>query len=249
MNTTRKLLFAVTTALTGFALSAPAAVVIYQDDFNGSGAGTLNGTAPDVAPGAETWIASGLWNDAGAKPSPNHGSAFLPFTPVALKTEVYQLSMDVNPDAINNPNWMSLGFTGTTNTGNWLANDIYAWMLNRMNDGVQTFRGPGTSNGATHASSDPGWVNLMVQLNTRNANWSVEWYLDGQLIRNTLNSFATNPTITHVGFSGYDTTTGVVDNFLLQRVEAPLPEPSTAIFAMFGFFLLRGLRTKQDDYC
>ena len=52
-----------------------------------------------------------------------------------------------------------------------------------------------------------------------------------------------------VGFSGYDTTTGVVDNFLLQRVEAPLPEPSTAIFAMFGFFLLRGLRTKQDDYC
>ena len=145
-------------AIALFAGSAHAQTLFF-DDFSGVG-GALNGTAPDTAPGAETWIASGLWNDAGQKSSNGQASAFLPFVPQQLSSEVYVLSMDVNPDASTSSDWFSLGFSQSNNTTTWQGggNNTVAWMLNRESDGVQTFLGPITAGAATHADSAAGTV-------------------------------------------------------------------------------------------
>src|SRR5690348_7440849 len=83
--------------------------VIYQDSFSGSG--NLNGAAPDVRPGAETWVAED-WQANGTitAPATSIGSnSFLPFIPAAGK--VYSLSLEVNPTTATDPTtWFAMGF-------------------------------------------------------------------------------------------------------------------------------------------
>ena len=232
-------------------LTAPAAV-IFEDDFSGSGAGNLNGTAPDIALGAETWLAHTDWSDAGEKTTFGQRSAFLPFTPVQLTNQRYYLRATLNNDSSSSSDWFALGFYQGSDVDFtiWNGNDAVAWMLDRENnDPIQTFLGPQTALGANHASSIDGPVDFMILLDTRFTQWSAEWYVNNQLIRNSSNTFGTNPNITHIGFSAFQDATGSVDFFQFGRVDAALPEPSTAIFSVFGFFLLRGLRAKQEEYC
>ena len=127
----------------GLCSTAPAAV-IFSHDFSGGGGG-LNGTAPDTAPGAETWASSGLFSDAGTKTVVGNAGAYLPFTPVTLSHSVYQLSMDVDLENTTDNDWFALGFTAGNNTGFPLysgSNLGVAWMLTRENgNNPQSFLG------------------------------------------------------------------------------------------------------------
>ena len=76
-------------------------------DFSGTGA-ALNGTAPDVAPGAETWTANGPFRDDGTIDGAVEGGALLPFDPVVNRQ--YTLSMDVTAP-VGTDRWVALGFT------------------------------------------------------------------------------------------------------------------------------------------
>ena len=213
--------------------------LIYQDDFSGSGANPLNGTTPDVSPGGETWVSSTLFNADGTKPANGTGGAFLPFSPVP--GNVYRISADLNPDISASTDWFNIGFAQGNNTAAAFynaGNDAVAWTLVRENDagGVfQTFRGPVTAFAQSH---DPGPdiigpVHVSIELDTRQANWSAEWFINGQLIRNNLNTFTTNPNITHVGFGALNQANGSFDNFMVANLSKPVPEPSTAMTLLF----------------
>jgi hypothetical protein len=205
--------------MAGLALPVGAAD-IYSDDFSGSG--NLSGTAPDVRPGAETWTASTTapaWQADGTITGNAHRNTWLPFTPVA--GNVYTASLDVDPNAgADVTQWFALGFSGapgTTNDFQNNSNNTNAWMLNRVqraaNGDLQTFLGPSTGGGVSHTTT-AGVVNLQVVLDTQPANWEVEWYRDGSLIRGPV-AYGSNPAINHVGFGRYGTAAGTVDNFNL----------------------------------
>jgi len=178
----------------------------------------------------------------------------LPFSPQPGK--IYRISADLNPDISGSSDWFALGFAqnNAVNTPfyNGGGNDAAAWGLVRENDAgamIQTFLGPVT---AFAQGYDPnpdlvGPVSLAIELNTFQANWSAEWYLNGQLIRNNLNTFGTNPNITHVGFGALNQANGTIDNFLLAEIGKPVPEPSTTMILFFGaaaLSLRRRLRTE-----
>ena len=194
--------------------------IIYSDDFDGSSAADLHGTAPDTRPGAQTWMAATQWKADGSKSTSANANAWLPFMPVAGNR--YYLSLDVNPDISGSADWFAIGFSNGSSTTNWhtSSDQVFGWMLNRENDGagdvVQTFVGPDTGSGASHDFNPDkvGPVKMEVVLDTQPANWTVEWREDGAPIRGP-EAFATNPTINYAGFGAWNTATGVVDDFSL----------------------------------
>ncbi len=195
--------------------------VIYGDNFSGTGA--LDGAVPNSAPGAEAWTSSPLWNADGTKAVNGTGSAWLPFSPEDGK--IYTLSADVNPDLSTSADWLALGFGGLAPGDMDQAqfqggvNLGTAWMLFRENDGfgsvIQTFRGPGTALGQSHDLTPDvvGSAKLEVILDTTEANWTIEWKIDGTTLRSL--AYTTNPTIQSVGIGGFNTATGAIDNFSL----------------------------------
>jgi len=203
------------------ALTQPAAAYdIYSDDFNGSG--DLSGTAPDVRPGSETWTASTTapaWQADGTITGNAHRNAWLPFAPTA--GNVYTASLDVNPNAPALDNdWFAFGFSAAAGTEAPFYDaglSSVAWMLNRVrrsaSSDMQTFLGPSTGGSANHTTTT-GVVNLKVVLDTQPANWEVEWYRNGSLIRGP-DPYGSNPTINHVGFGRVSDAAGTVDNFNL----------------------------------
>jgi len=204
---------------------------VYYDNFDGSGAADLNGTAPDVRPGPETWTAADAWKADGSKSSGGTRSAWLPLVPDAGK--LYTLSLDVNPDVSGSSDWFALGFNSNNLTDQFHdgGNTGFAWLLNRENDAsssvVQTFLGGGTSGAASHDFNPDkvGFVNLKVQLDTRDSAWTAEWFVDGSSIRGPV-AFGSNPTINYVGFGAWSSATGAVDNF---RLMVTTPEPATLL--------------------
>ena len=214
-------------ALLALPTSAGAVLTVYSDDFSGAGGTNLNGQAPDVRPGSETWTAATgtpAWKADGSVVGIGHRNAWLPFVPSA--GNVYTASLDVNPNTGTDvSDWFSLGFAsgaGTTNDFQNNSNGTTAWMLQRVRrtgvGDVQTFLGPGTAGGAGHPTAT-GTVNLKVVLDTQ-AVWTAEWFFEGSSIRGPV-ALASNPTINHVGFGKYEDAQGSVDNFLLEALYDP----------------------------
>lgn len=244
----RSLMAAIAAAAAVTVFSAAAPAQIYFDDFDGDSATDLNGTAPDVRPADENWIAgvdAHHWKADGSKTADGGSTAWLPFTPAA--GNIYALSLDVNPDISDSNDWFSIGFSETNATGGFhTENTVYGWMLNRENDAsdsvIQTFQGAGTAGVGSHdlEPDKAGFVNLSVILDTQPDAWTVEWLVDGQTIRDPL-AFATNPTINYVGMGAWNTATGNVDNFSLSIV----PEPSAATLLFLGGLGLASRRRRD----
>ncbi len=207
--------------------SMASAAVIYTDDFSGSSPTLLNGTAPDVRPGGQTWTArtdASLWYADGSKTTNGSSHAWLPFVPYAGNR--YTLSLDVNPNyVVNNSDWFALGFSASNVVNNAFhdgANQAVAWILNRSDDlsssAFQTFLGPSTTiPGVSHDPSPDlvGWLNMKIILDTQGANWTAQWYANNVPLRATPATFTSTPTINYVGFGSYNNTQGMVDNFSL----------------------------------
>ncbi len=217
----------------------PAQPVIYFDDFDGLGSDNLAGTAPDVRPGDQTWIASSLWKADGSKTANGGANAWLPFAPEAVK--FYSLSLEVDPDASSSTDWIAIGFSNGNALTTWHTNadQVFGWMFNREDDAstsvIQTFPGPDTTDGASF-DLDPdivGPLELEVLLNTEEALWTVEWLVNGQSLRGPV-PFGANPPISHVGFGAWGTATGTVANFQLTDLTVIVPEPSSFALAALG---------------
>ena len=192
--------------------------VIISEDF--SGAGALDGSSTET--GGLTWSAGTLWNADGTKTANGFSNALVPFQP--QQGRVYTMSMTVNPDSSGSGDWFAAGFSDAPNpNGGWhtSANTVSGWMLIRENDNaaeaIRTFETEATSGGTTsgHPSPGEGPIDIQIVLDTTEANWAVEWYADGKLLRST--TLASNPTINYAGFGAWNTATGSVSDFQITE--------------------------------
>jgi hypothetical protein len=173
------------------------AAVLYDENFTGAAATTLNGQIPDVDQngGFNTWRAHSHFTADGNMNAPANGSgAFLPFIPAP--GFVYTLSASFT-NVVGNTNWMGFGFAESVpanpqNTGNDYrfisgATSGKAWMLFRGAFGTnalthQTHRGnadSGTTNPAdwsvgTFAAG--GDIDLQIVLDTTAAAYTATFY-------------------------------------------------------------------------
>ncbi len=207
--------------------------VIYFDNFDGTG--PLEGAAPDVRPGEETWMASEVFSADGTvltdRASGTTYRAWLPFTPDQGQVYIYSLDVDPRTSGSNDPTqWFALGFSNSNATGGnpefWDAG--IAWIIHRItrdsddNDEIQTFLGPGMVQSANHTNKEEGPVTLTIVLDTTDTHWTVEWLRNGESIRGPI-AYNTNPTITYVGFAKIWAAGGTVDNLELKLSGATAP--------------------------
>ncbi len=212
-------------------------IIVYEDDFSGSGTVSLHGLAPDIDNygGGNTWIAHTGWKADGTPGA--YSSAALPFTPAVGK--VYRLSARFK-NVVGGADWLAVGFAAGSSSSNNSNDDRFIsgvtagqpWMLRRGNTATsadQTFAGPGTSDGqdissTLNRSSD---VDFQIILDTRPAQWQVVWYqkLTSESGYSAVRNFtySTNPSIGAVGLACANTgTTGNIDYFLLEEIDAIL---------------------------
>lgn len=142
-------------------------------------------------------------------------NATLPFTPEEGK--VYSLSAEVNP---SNASWFGLGFLGSSSDWSFASSNALAapWMLmmaDRSKAG--TYAGVDINGGQNIYPVGADWsgiVQLVIRLDTREANWSVEWFINGVIGQKHI--YETNPDIHYVGFARQGMSGGMVDNFDLS---------------------------------
>lgn len=166
------------------------AAVLYDENFTGSAATTLNGQIPDVDQngGFNMWRAhSNYLADGNMTPPAGGSGGYLPFIP--QPGFVYTLSASftgITGALGTNTNWMAIGFAEsvppnpqtTTNDTRFISGPTVgkAWMLFRTNFATgglthQTLRGDansGTANGTDYTSSFTagGDIDLQIVLNT-----------------------------------------------------------------------------------
>lgn len=228
------------------------AAVLYYDDFSGSSSTDLHGTTPDVTIDSNTWNAGALWKADG---SINKGGfqtqmAFLPFTPTSGL--IYTLSLDANPDdtSLNSSDWFSLHFSasegshnGWYNSGTGPGPGVLLRGNHNAADAFYSVSGPGHGSGleTNSISVNAGFVNLKIVLDTTNANWKVDWYVDNNHVRTV--TYGADPAINFVGFTAYDTSFGFIDNFTLSD-NSVVPEPGVSLLlgacAFGASFVRRG---------
>jgi hypothetical protein len=222
-------------------VGSASAASIYSDTLIGSGA-TLNATAADTSSAFAGGTAGATWTSgttgAGINETATGASfttadqaganaAFLPITIAA--GYVYTLQATLTTSGA----WTSLGFSSTSNNGQWNETDGKApWALL---GGGPTFFGGGTSPG-TNTDNPQAWTStasgtatVTITLNTTLPAWSTFATIGG--VDSTTFTYATNPTINFVGFGQAFATSNVTD-FSLSAVA--VPEPSAAILGGLG---------------
>ncbi|MCC5842419.1 MAG: PEP-CTERM sorting domain-containing protein [Opitutales bacterium] len=231
-------------------VTAFAQTTIYSDSF--ARVGNLLGSAPDVRPGSETWVAAagGRTTDGSILTfTTDRGNAFLPFTPA--EGNIYELSVSARTN-VTNTAWLALGFMqpganiGGGGAGNFAFNSSaggYAWALIRGNGATVTFAGLG---GSENQGGDPEGTyasgtfhTIMIRLDTTNPQWSYQAFVNGNAVADAFTyPLGGNPIIGAVGLStaGGTTVNWDFDDFQLTLI----PEPSTYA-AIFGGFALLGL--------
>lgn len=219
---------------TGVALTLAAsislqAVVIFQEDFNGTPGANLNGTTPTITTGGATWNANPVFDADGSVADTADGGAWLAFVPQA--GEIYQLtaSFDVTSGGTN---WLSLGFADSTADQRAVITG-YTSYLQRNNADVVTFTGLGVSAGRIDYDGVLSNANVTVTMvldatDASSSNWTVSIFAEDSL-GNTVSRPASlvgsgnYDDISAVGFSVNEGASAQISSFELSTI----PEPQT----------------------
>jgi hypothetical protein len=186
-------------AIMGLTASAATAATVFEDNFDGAAATDLNGLAPDTRPGAETWIASSLFDADGAMGN-TAGTATLAFTPqngfIYTLDASFRNFADNASTADTENDWAALGFVNGQSTGS-TTNDRFvngnvngiAWSLLRGSPSAggnhASWRGTDTDGtGDNTLWADPlgsqfgADIDLRIVLDTTGGagTWTATWY-------------------------------------------------------------------------
>ncbi len=227
--------------LLAWAAAAPAAIV-FEDAFDGDPASALHGTAPDIAPGAETWNANAAFAaDGGVTTGGGDDcSAWLPFTPQV--GQIYTLTVTYQVEAGTSGEWISAGFASGNNASQRFVQAGaagYGTFIRRNTLAANTFTGERTAGGVAHDElTEPGPVTVMITLDATDAgsaNWTMAW-----TATDTGGNSFTRPaalaaagdygSIAYLGFSRDGGQTGAIDSLRLDVV----PEPATLMLLGLG---------------
>jgi hypothetical protein len=245
-------------------LPATAALVIYQDDFSGQGSVSLNGQAPDVRPGAETWTINNStalplgWRANGDVIATGGGvngqtAIQLPFTP--QPGNIYTLKGRISLTT-GTGQWVGLGFSSALTNADGESGlfafstiDGFSWALHgdQGANTYQAFGGPETANLTVNTFSvNP--TDIRTVLDTTGSQWKTSFFVTSanlnsgnELLAGSF-TYTTNPSINAVGFTKGQSVGGLIDNFSLE-VEA-IPEPSAALFGALSLTVVVALRLR-----
>jgi hypothetical protein len=160
--------------------SKASAAVIYSQTFNG-GPGGLVTTTPTT--GAGTWTGDNIISRNGELAG-GWGALSLAFTPT--NNFVYELTATIAP--LDSGSWIGAGFLPDNSLYGWLPNNPTALRTADWQIWPQAFN-------ADVLISDT----VLVRLDTTAAQWTAAMFQGGTQIGSTF-TYATNPTITRVGF-------------------------------------------------
>lgn len=218
--------------------TAQAGIVIFADDFSGTG-GALNGATPDVTTGGQTWAAGPVFLDNGqvntVVGSATGQAAHLSFTPQsgAVSGGTYTATAIITN---SQPDWIAFGFMGgavTAGDGTWTQTQFYmrhsnngqgtggngqgahAWGLVRNNtaanqNDIQLFNGENT--GGNFLNIDPlpsASVTLQIVLDTTGATWTAAYFVNGVQQGTTQDLPAS--AMTEIGGIGFSRTSNSTD--------------------------------------
>ena len=232
-------------ALAAIALApASMAAIIYQDNFNRSGA--LAGST--VTTNNATWTGGGTTSTTGGGQLSLDGRSWLPFSPAA--GNIYTLSYTLNPNAAVNDANIDIGFSNITDdrvaifyqevrTPSQMALTTIHYGPTVSDPNINGFVESQIADPAPNSSTD-----YQIVLNTTNATWTAE-FLWGGVSRTSVN--LANPNITRIAFDRLAGGPGaVVSNFSLTSSTA-VPEPGTFIPAavLVAGALLRRRRSRS----
>lgn len=233
------------------------AMVIFEETFSGSSSSPLDGTAPEVRPGTETWISGAGFSADGSMT--NSGSAWLPY---ALGNEVYEINLGIDLTPSSSTAYMAISFitsnqpwststfngvTGTYTTFGFRPNrDVEFWAGDRNNGNVDGGR-------LSSLVSLTGQIRMV--LNLTGTNWTVDVFYTpngGSEIVLDINgtdagtayTYATNPpSIKGIGITSNVNSAGRFTHYSLSVI----PEPSSVVLIGLGLGALY-LRTRQQIF-
>jgi len=243
------LAFAVSSIL---AASLTQAAVVYQEDFDGDNTTSLNGTAPNIAPGSQTWTASTtvVMHTDGSIAATGGASAWLPYTFAA--NQIYTLTATVDV-AYQNASVTPAGIGFTTNAPlsssavNLAASGDYGILQLRRGGSWVFFEGDTNNSTATAAgtglfSSNQDNYEIKLVLDTSAANWTLAGYMNGVQVdlngagTGMLFTYTTNPSLTGVGIN-YASSSYNFEGFTLSATAVPEPH-GMALVAVGGVVMM-----------
>jgi hypothetical protein len=175
----------------------------------------------------------------------------LPFTPVS--GQLYDLHIELSPSGEGaSGNWLGVAFHEADYNGHppggassALSNDDpYGLIIAKGTGQVQSFAGIGTANGrintATGFITPDTFTAFDILLDTRPAQWTIDWLIDGSPVSGAKYTYASNPSIGLLSF-GTNKLAGSAQNFYLTAV----PEPASVALALLGLVGLVGLARRR----
>jgi len=232
-------------AIFGAALSLSNAAVVYQDDFDFTGA--MNGRAPTVAPSAGlTWTTSTTWKGNGTSITAESAvkAAYLPFTPE--NGYIYELSVKM-ANTFNSAStvWTSVGFgvaspLVTSNFTTATDGGGFGTLILRENGNYQGYSTRATS--AVTGTATPGYasgvfIDFKVVLDTSSSTWVTRYFVGGTQV-GTYNWTAGNPPIGSIMLTTTSASPSArFDDFLFTSQAVP-EVSSSALCGLAGVLLL-----------
>jgi hypothetical protein len=153
--------------------------------------------------GGGTWVGDNII-DLNGNSTGVGGAISLPFSPQS--GFVYDLTATINVTTVN-ASWLGVGFLQDNSAYGWFPPANTPAALRTI--GWQTWTGPGDNYPQTSNE-------VLIRLDTTGALWTVAMYQGGVQMGSTF-TYATNPTINHVGFVSEGTAVGSVSAFNLTE--------------------------------
>ena len=234
-------------AFLGLTLSTTAQTTIFSDDFSGDGSAVLNGSAPDVRPGSQTWVANNLTNDGKVTASSGQ-SSWLAYTfqNDVVYTLTATLDMTYSSGSIT-PG--GIAFTQDNPLGNGAVNlngsNDYGVLQVRRGGSWAFYEGPNnttatasSANNALFTSNVDNYEIKLVLTTSSTANWTLAGFFNGSQVDlnpgdtgSLIHSFISTPSFTGFGIN-YGSSAIDFENFTLTA--SSVPEPSSYSLLMGG---------------